>query len=466
MQNKMKKIICIVCATATLFGFASCGNEQTVISAYDIAVQNGFQGTEKEWLASLKGSDGKDAETLDIQSIYDDAVANGYTGSFIDFLESYLNVEIKEDNDTEMIANNLLSVVSIYCGFTKTVTTSSGFWGGTQSTDTVYASAGSGVVIDLNKEAGNALIVTNYHVVYDLNSNTENKISDSIYLYPYGAYNMFSTKTGKDEEGEGIKATFVGGAMDYDIALLKVEGSEYIQNNLITEAKIGDSEKVRMGEKVFAIGNPDGAGLSVTSGVISVPSEYIEMVASDSTSTSSRTVEYRVMRTDAAINGGNSGGGLFNSKGELIGICNAKNIEKEVDNIGYAIPISLMQDLWENILDNDGVFKRAMFGILVQATDTDAVYEDDRLCIDAEYTVVSTEIESTAAAYGKLRYGDKLLALTLNGNRTEVVALHSLDYALMNVRLGDTLIVTIERDGTTMDVEIPFDKESYFTIYK
>ena len=246
MKRNWKSIATIACTAVMLFNFAGCVQKE-IINAYDIAVQNGFQGTEQEWLSSLKGGNGTDGSDLDIQDIYEAAKANGYQGSFLDFIKEYLDADVQEDNDTQMIANNMLSVVSIYCGFTKTEESGS-VW--LPSEEKKYTSAGSGVIVDLNKEAGNAIIITNYHVVYDVDNNTSNHISNAIYLYPYGALNGYDPATSTDESGDGIKASYIGGAMEYDIAVLKIEGSEYIKNNLVTEAKIGDSEKVQAGEKI------------------------------------------------------------------------------------------------------------------------------------------------------------------------------------------------------------------------
>ena len=465
MKKIWKKMLAVACsATFFMATFTACNffeSDKEIINAYDIAVQNGFQGTEEEWLASLKGSNGSNGNALDIQDIYKEAQENGYSGSFLEFLKEYLDADVQEDNDTTEIANNMLSVVSIFCGFTKQ-SSGGNWWQGGSSTTENYSSAGSGVIIDLNKEAGNALIVTNYHVLYDENSNTSNHISDAIYLYPYGAFNQYSTETKSDEKGDGIKATYVGGAMDYDIALLKIEGSEYIRNNLVSEARIGDSEKVQTGEKVFAVGNPDGAGMSVVSGIISVESEYIEMAATDG---SNRTVSYRVMRTDAAINSGNSGGALFNAQGELIGITNAKNVGSDVDNMCYALPINQVYNLCDNIQDNGGTLQRAMLGIMAEKISSKAVLENGRLYTVEEIIVSSSEIASTAAAFNKFHFGDKFISITIDGKTYQITKLHHVNDLLLKVRKGDTIVIKVMRDGVETDVEIKYDKDAYFTQY-
>jgi len=471
MKKIFKRITAICCVSVMAIGMVACNQpKKEIINAYDIAVQAGFQGTEQEWLNSLKGSNGKDGADLDIEEVYEAAQKHGYTGTFLEFLKEYFSAEVQEDNDTTQISENMMSVVSIYCGFTKTTVTDSGWPLFTPKEETeTYAAAGSGVIVDLNKEAGNAYIITNYHVIYDNDSDTKTGISDSIYLYTYGAYNAFSSHTGKDENGDGMKATYVGGAMDYDIAILKVEGSEQIKKGNFTEAKMGNSDLVEVGEKVFAIGNPDGAGISVTSGLISVDSEYITMSATDG---SSRSVDYRVMRTDTAINSGNSGGGLFNTKGELIGITNAKSIESGVDNVAYALPITQVKYLYENILENGGVLKRAMLGVMVATTASESVYENGVLSKKETFQVYydedkpsTTVIQETAAAYNKLRYFDVFVSMTVNGKTTQLTRRFQLNDLLLTVRKGDVVTLRIIRDGTEMDVSINYDNDQYFVQY-
>ncbi len=457
MKGALKGITAIVCAALTAMSFAAC--QQDALTPYETAVKNGFVGTEAEWLASLRGADGKDGADMDVEALYQAAKDNGYEGEFLDFLKEF-NIQVNEDNDVATIAKNAMSVVSIYCGFSQTTQTG-GFWNGTKSETTYYAAAGAGVIIDLNKQAGNAWIVTNYHVIYDANSDSDG-ISDCIYLYTYGALNKFDAEKG-DVNGDGMKATYVGGAMDYDIALLKVEGKV---DELATaeEAKLADSDEVSVGEKVFAIGNPDGAGIAVTSGVVSVESEYIEMTSTDG---AKRSVDYRVMRTDAAINHGNSGGALFNAAGELIGITNAKNVNNEVDNMGYALPITPVKYLCKNIVDNNGVVKRAMLGIKVTTVASSAsIGSDGKIKIVEEFAVADA-VGVGEAAYRKLSAGDVLLGMQINdGAQITFKRQYQLSDMLLTVRKGDRVTLKIRnQDGVETSVVIDFDKDEYFTTY-
>jgi serine protease Do len=469
----MKKVLAIGCVAVMALGFTACDfssfGDSDNKTAYQIAVENGFVGTEKEWLNSLKGANGSNGKDLDIEDVYSAAVEDGFEGSFSDFLKEYLSVSVSEQNDTKLIAQNLMSVVSVFCGFTVTTTTNSGGygwgWGGhtTQKTE-IQCAAGSGVIFSLNKEAGNAYIITNYHVVYD--ADADNKIADTIYLYLYGGLNMFNTSTGKDEGGSGIQATYVGGAMNYDIAILKVEGSEILQNSDARVADIGSSEAVTVGEKVFAIGNPEGEGISVTSGTLCVDSEYITLTAADEKS----TIDFRVMRTDAAINSGNSGGALFNAQGKLIGITNAKNADSEVDNMGYALPITQVMYVVNNILynveNNNGTgVSRAMLGITVQTSDSKAVYDESTGKAVIVETSTVAEVTSGGAADGYLKTGDVIKSVTINNETTTIVRKYQLIDLMLTVRKGDTIKLTIERDGATQTVEISFNQSGYFTSY-
>lgn len=463
MRKIFKSILAIACLG--VFALAGIGCSESV-TAYEIAVQNGFQGTEAEWLLSLRGANGEDGEDLDADALYQAAVKNGYEGSFLDFCAT-LNITIPENNDTKTIADNVRSVVSVYCNYT--VTTKGTGWLSHTTSKSYGSQAGSGVIVDLNKEAGNALIITNYHVVYNRKSD-EKGILNNIWIYPYGAYNRFSAEKG-DVSGDGIKATYVGGAMDYDIAILKIEGSEYIKNSQVTEAKLGDSDSVQLGEETFVVGNPAGAGIAVTNGIVSVDSEYISMSALDDRDLNRDGyvdgVSFRVMRTSAAINSGNSGGGMFNAKGELIGIVNAKSGGTTTDNMGYALPINLVQSVYNNISVNGKGVSRAMLGITISVTSSKAIVDDNgQLSIQEEFSVI-TAAEKGAASYGKMNAGDVFISATVNGGEKVVFTReYQLTYVLLSVRKGDTVVFEMRNSsGEQTAVSITFDQDAYFTSF-
>ncbi|MBO4535522.1 MAG: hypothetical protein J5755_06265, partial [Clostridia bacterium] len=227
---------------------ASLANGQ---SAYDIAVKNGFEGTETEWLASLQGTnglDGKDAEDITIEDVYQAALDAGYEGSFLDFVGEYLDDTTISAVSSEVIANQaVLSVVSVYANFTQTVTYSGGwYWGsgGSQSRTQGYAAGGSGVIYYLDKEAGDAYIITNYHVVYDADSDVAGHISDDIFVTLYGNHYLTKDSDNHVTSIYAIPATYVGGSMTYDIAVLKVTGSELLKNSAASQVSVGDSNQI------------------------------------------------------------------------------------------------------------------------------------------------------------------------------------------------------------------------------
>lgn len=434
---------------ALMLSVSALGLSGCAESAYDIAVRNGFTGTEQEWLQSLKGADGQDAPEITIRDVYDAAIADGsFTGTFSEFLKDYLSLTVPENNNLEILAQNICSTVSIFTSFKK-------------SSTEIDCSAGSGVIIDLDKANGNATVITNYHVVYDKETDTAvtDGISKEIWLYLYGGLNGFNTKLGKDVGGDGIKAQFVGGSMDYDIAILEIAGSDILKESLATEARFGNSNEASVGERVFIVGNPQGSGISVAQGVLSVDSEYISMKALDG---STRKVAYRVMRTDAAVNGGNSGGPMFNSAGELIAIVNAKSIADGVENMGYALPATQVQGVMQNVKNHGGSVKRATLGIMSKITDTTVSMKADGTLKITE-TLQVDSVEAYSAAYGALRAGDIMKSVTIGGVEYSLDRRFYLNDLLLGLKLGDRMSMKIERDGQIRTVEFHFNLARYFT---
>lgn len=484
MNKFFKRTLALICAFGLTLSASGCVAQKEIISAYDIAVKNGFVGTEQEWLASLRGESGKDGENFDVETLYQKAKdEDGFQGSLLEFVEQYFDIDLREDNDVKTIAKNITSVVSVYAAFTTTTTeTQDTFPFLQQTTVKASASAGSGVIINLDKEQGDALIITNYHVLYSAGTDTQTDISDCTYVYLYGARNYFSTgadETGaladvnndgvvdKNDQGDwlgdGMKAHYIGGAMEYDIAILQVRGNEYLKRSAATAAEIGNSNAITVGEKVYAIGNARSHGISVTNGLISVESETIEMEAMDG---SPNVVSFRVMRTDAAINPGNSGGGLFDTQGKLVGITNAKDVEESTDNMSYALPISQIEKIVNNILDNGGVLKRAMFGVATMVVDSLASVDENGKLILTEKLEIA-EVLPTGAAFGKLKVGDIFRSMTINGKTIELTQGYLITDGLFDVRKGDSVSVTVYRPSQNKEVTvtITYDKDAYFTLY-
>ena len=199
------------------------------------------------------------------------------------------------------------SVVSIYG---KEEVTQNSFFG-PQSYEA--QSSGSGIIV--GKTDSELLIVTNNHVIADTTS-LEVEFSD----------------------GKKATASVKGGDSDNDVAVVAVKLSDMGEDTLsrISIANIGDSDNVKVGQGVVAIGNALGYGQSVTVGYISALNREVKTEGGTSRN---------LLQTDAAINPGNSGGALLNMQGQVIGINSAKYSDTAVEGMGYAIPISTVKDL-------------------------------------------------------------------------------------------------------------------------
>ena len=299
------------------------------------------------------------------------------------------------------------------------------------------ASTGSGVFYYVDREAGDAYIITNYHVV----SQSDGSIASSINVYLYGM--ELSTYA--------IPATFLGGSRDYDIAVLKIENNEVIRNSYATAVSFADSEQVRLFDTAYAVGNPEGEGFSVTKGIISVDSESLEVTVQDGS-----IIELRVMRYDTPINLGNSGGGLYNDQGGLIGIVCAKKVGSDIDNIAYAIPSNLALSLVKNIIDHcDGAGMTKVNRPLLGVTITSFVIgldinEETGEITRVEKVEVYTIVEGGPSA-GIMQVGDVINSITIDGVTTEVTRTYHVPEAMLNARVGSTVVINVTRGEITFD---------------
>ena len=418
------------------------------VSAYDIAVKNGFTGTEEEWLDSLKGTDGTNglngtngSDTLSIEDIYAAATENGYSGSFLDFLNDYLNYNQIAVDNTYAVSKASLSAVSIFCTFTRDVMIS---MNPVTYAEQEYSSAGSGVIYQMD-ESGNAYIITNYHVVFDINSKQIENISQNISILLYGM----------EYSNTAISASYVGGSMMYDIAVLRIEESDILKNSASKAVTISSNSYVTVGQTAIAVGNPEAKGISATSGIVSVDSETISMTAADNTT----SVDFRVMRVDTAINSGNSGGGLFNNAGELIGIVNAKIIDSSIENIGYAIPISTAIAVTENIIANctdasKTKMQRCLLGITTIVDSSKAVYNFETMLTTIEETIKVHDVSETSLVKDIILIDDILLSADYKGKTYLLNRSYVLVDLMLGTLVGDTITITLLRNGETIVEEI------------
>ena len=218
--------------------------------------------------------------------------------------------------DTQIIADIAEQALPSIVSITSRITTTSYDWFGRPYSQE-GTGAGSGIIIDQTDES--LLILTNYHVIEKAQEITVTYADDS------------------------TSAAVVKGAdSDADLAVLSVALTDLEVGTMeaIRIAQMGDSDAIRMGEMVIAIGNALGYGQSVTVGYVSAKDRKVE---------SDKGTSLALIQTDAAINPGNSGGALLNLKGEVIGINSVKYVEESVEGMGFAIPITTASPIIEDL---------------------------------------------------------------------------------------------------------------------
>lgn len=232
--------------------------------------------------------------------------------------------------------------------------------------------------------------------------------------------------------------------------------------------EIANSDEIGAGNVAIAIGNPSASdmnGISVTQGIVSVDSEYITMTGADERS----EVTYRVIRVDTPINSGNSGGGLFDENGNLIGIVNAKIASSDIENIGYAIPSNIVRAISDNIIDycygkdNENVM-RCILGISIQVSALDTSFDAQNGIFTKTEKVSVAEVTQNSLADGKLKVGDVIKSITIDKKTSDITRQHHLIDTMLDARVGDTVTFTVERNGQEVSVSITIN-ESCLTKY-
>ena len=310
------------------------------------------------------------------------------------------------------IANSVSkSVVSI---ITNTSTTGSFFTG------QVSQAAGTGFII-----SSDGYIATNKHVVAN------------------------ATKIGVilDDGSTYEDVELIGTDPINDFAIIKIKDVKDL-----TPIKIGDSKTTNIGQQVVAIGNALGTYQnSVTSGIISGKGR--SLTASDSSRTTYETLS-DMIQTDAAINGGNSGGPLVNAAGEVIGINTA--YASQGNNVGFAIPINSVKGIMAGVL-KDGKFERAVLGVRYQ-TITPLIAKEKKLDVTAGAYVkgsnnASAVIKGSAGDKAGIKDGDIITAV----NSTKIGTAGSLGSLIGEYAVGDTVKLEVYRDKKYIQLEVKLE---------
>ena len=278
----------------------------------------------------------------------------------------------------------------------------------------VAEGAGSGVII-----SDDGYILTNNHVIE-------------------GASGITVTL----RSGESYEAKLVGTDPDVDIALIKIEASG------LTTATLGDSSTVDVGDKAVIIGNPLGTlGGSVTEGIVSAVDRTLEI--------DGKTMH--LMQTDAAVNPGNSGGGMFNGQGELVGIVVAKSsgssTSGSIDNIGFVIPINSAMDILDDLKQYGYVRGRASTGMGFTESSGQMYAQYYYGMSDGGVYVGSIKSGSNAAKAG-FSVGDRVISV----DGTEVNSVSDLKKIISEHSVGDTVTFELERGGRTGTIELTLEE--------
>ena len=301
----------------------------------------------------------------------------------------------KEMSASEIYAKNVNSTV----GITTSITTN---YFGYQTTT---PAAGSGFIL-----TEDGYIITNYHVIED---------ASEIKVTTYG--------------GDEYDAKLIGYDESNDIAVIKVDA-----NNL-APVTLGDSDALNVGDDVIAIGNPLGElTFSLTSGAVSALDRNVTL----------SNASMNLIQTDCAINSGNSGGALFNTYGEVIGITNAKYSSNgfntsSIDNIGFAIPINSVKKIITEIIE-DGSITKPYIGVYIYDLGSD--YKKFGLT----GAVVQKVEENSPAEEAGLKPND--LITKVNGE--DIADSEELRNILAKGNEGDTYTLTVNRSGEIIEIEV------------
>ena len=272
----------------------------------------------------------------------------------------------------------------------------------------VESGAGSGVII-----SSDGYILTCDHVVS-------------------GASNITVTIGDKD-----YPATIIGEDSTSDIAVIKIEADG------LTPAIVGDSDKLAVGDNVLAVGNPLGElGGTVTSGIVSALNRSVSIQSSSAVNTMS------LIQMDASVSPGNSGGGLFNMNGELVGIVNAKSSDSDAEGLGFAIPVNDAVKVAQELLENGYVTGRPYLGISYYAV-TDA-QTAAQLGVNAYGVYIVEVVKGGPADKAGLQAGDRIVSV----DGSEVATQSDLGTLMQNHKAGDTIEITVARGGQMQTVNV------------
>ena len=238
-------------------------------------------------------------------------------------------------------------------------------------------------------------------------------------------------------------ATLVGEDTTSDIAVIKIDADG------LTPATVGNSDSLKVGQSVMAVGNPLGElGGTVTGGMISALNRSVTIQGSSSVNTMS------LIQMDASVSPGNSGGGLFNMSGELVGIVNAKSSSSDAEGLGFAIPINDAIKVAQELLENGYVTGRPYLGITylgVEDAQTAA-----QLGVNAYGVYVVEVVKGGPADKAGLKSGDRIVSI----DGSEIGTKDDLSALMQKHTAGDSLAITIARGGQMQTISVTLGEKN------
>ena len=241
-----------------------------------------------------------------------------------------------------------------------------------------------------------------------------------------------SVKVQLNGSDQSYDATVVGVDSTSDIAVLKVDATG------LTPAVIGDSDKLAVGETTVAVGNPLGTlSNTVTQGIVSALNRQVTVEDNDMT----------LIQTDTSISPGNSGGGLFNANGELIGVVNAKSSYSEAEGIGFAIPINTAMDIAQQLIENGAVARPVLGVSILDIQDSSTAQQYG---VSALGVYVADVTKGSGAEAAGVQRGDRIIAI----DDTAVSSTSTVKSYLADKQVGDTVTLQVERDGKVLTLNV------------
>ena len=241
-----------------------------------------------------------------------------------------------------------------------------------------------------------------------------------------------SVKVQLNGSDQSYDATVVGVDSTSDIAVLKIDATG------LTPAVIGDSDKLAVGETTVAVGNPLGTlSNTVTQGIVSALNRQVTVEDNDMT----------LIQTDTSISPGNSGGGLFNANGELIGVVNAKSSYSEAEGIGFAIPINTAMDIAQQLIENGAVARPVLGVSILDVQDSSTAQQYG---VSALGVYVADVTKGSGAEAAGVQRGDRIIAI----DDTAVSSTSTVKSYLADKQVGDTVTLQVERDGKVLTLNV------------